>query len=62
MALTMHFTLCFKGIKISCGWRLTFKATQPYLNLIISNCYCFCVYSLFIFVCSYDFDELIKIM
>ena len=59
-ALTMQLALCSNDIEIYCGWRVTFKATQPYINLITSNYYCFCVYSLLIFF--NDFDKLIKIV
>ena len=61
-ALTMQLALCSNDIKIYCGWRVTFKATQSYINLIISYNYHFCVYSILVLFYSYDSDELIKIV
>ena len=61
-ALTMQLALRSNDIKIYCGWRVTFKATQPSITLLISNYYYFRVFSLLIFVYSYDFDVLIKMV
>ena len=44
-ALTMQLALYSNDLMIYCGWRVTFKATQPYINLITSNYYYLCVYS-----------------
>ena len=57
--LIMQLALCSNDIKIYCGWRVTLKDTQPYINLI-SNYNYFCIYSLLFFIHSYEFDELIK--
>ena len=43
-ALTMQLALYSNDKKIYCELRVTFKATQPYINPIIINYYYFCVY------------------
>ena len=56
-ALVMQLTLCSNDIKIKCGWRVTSKATQPYINPILL----FLLIFILNFFYSYDFDELKKL-